>query len=104
VREDADEHAAFAAQKVAARHTPGFDLPGGDPRRLQRLQAVFAERHVLPRVALPFILPRWLLRNFTRLGIIGINHLNSCSIQLISCQLPELIAFAFSHWQLATGN
>src|SRR6187551_2178176 len=30
---------------------------------------------VLPRVALPFILPRWLLRNFTRLGIIGIGHL-----------------------------
>src|SRR5438132_5262741 len=27
---------------------------------------------VLPRVALPFILPRWLLRNFTLLGINGI--------------------------------
>ncbi len=31
VREDADEHAAFAAQEVAARHATGFDLPGGDP-------------------------------------------------------------------------
>src|SRR5688572_24034986 len=31
---------------------------------------------VLPRVALPFILPRWLLRNFTRLGIMGIGHLS----------------------------
>src|SRR5438128_2731916 len=27
---------------------------------------------VLPRVALPFTTPRWLLRNFTRLGISGI--------------------------------
>src|SRR5437899_3491447 len=28
----------------------------------------------LPRWATPFIFPRWLLRNFTRLGIIGIRH------------------------------
>jgi hypothetical protein len=29
---------------------------------------------VFPRVALPFIFPRWLLRNFTRLGICGMEH------------------------------
>src|SRR5438477_3057031 len=29
---------------------------------------------VLPRVAFPLIFPRWLLRNFTRLGIKGMGH------------------------------
>src|SRR2546421_131061 len=44
---------------------------------------------VLPRVALPFILPRWLLRYFTRLGIRGINHLHS---------------HVRHHWQLTIVN
>ena len=34
VREDPDEHAAFATKEVAARDAAGFDLPGRDPRRL----------------------------------------------------------------------
>src|SRR5690242_2860422 len=44
VRKDANMDAAFATQKVAARDAAGLDLPGRDPRTLERLQAVFAKR------------------------------------------------------------
>ena len=74
VREDADKHPAFAAKEVAARHAAGFDLPGRDPADFSACKPYSPKATVLPRVALPFILPRWLLRNFTRLGIIGIGH------------------------------
>src|SRR5262245_23607277 len=44
---------------------------------------------VLPRLALPFILPRWLFRNFTRLGISGIGVF---SLQVVAVVHPDLDA------------
>src|SRR5437588_1322299 len=45
---------------------------------------------VLPRVALPFTLPRWLFRNFTRLGISGIAAL--LGVLILSVINPDLDA------------
>src|SRR6516162_7196112 len=45
---------------------------------------------VLPRLALPFILPRWLFRNFTRLGISGIGIL--LDVQVVAVIDPHLDA------------
>src|SRR6202023_349634 len=45
---------------------------------------------VLPRVALPFTLPRWLFRNFTRLGMSGIAVL--LGVQVIPVIDPHLDA------------
>src|SRR5262249_50846603 len=45
---------------------------------------------VLPRVALPFTLPRWLFRNFTRLGMSGIAIL--LGIKIIPVVDPHLDA------------
>src|SRR5437879_2191499 len=42
---------------------------------------------VLPRVALPFSLPRWLFRNFTRLGMSGIVGL---LVQVVAVIDPHL--------------
>src|SRR5438132_7325570 len=44
----------------------------------------------LPRVALPFTLPRWLFRNFTRLGISGIAAL--LGVLIVSVINPDLDA------------
>src|SRR6185312_11549830 len=44
IGEDPDPHLAAALDVTRKRHTSGFDLPGGDPARLQRLQAIGAER------------------------------------------------------------
>src|SRR6185437_7830175 len=54
VREDPDKHTTFAAKEVAACHTTGLNLPRGNPRRLERLETIFAERDVIAarRVAL----------------------------------------------------
>src|SRR5437588_7759429 len=43
---------------------------------------------VLPRWALPFTLPRWLFRNFTRLGINGIAVL--LGVQVVPVVDPDL--------------
>src|SRR5205823_6117374 len=45
---------------------------------------------VLPRVALPFTLPRWLFRNFTRLGMSGIAGL--LGVQVVPVVDPHLDA------------
>src|SRR5262245_63764060 len=45
---------------------------------------------VLPRVALPFTLPRWLFRNFTRLGMSGIACL--LGVQVVPVVDPDLDA------------
>src|SRR5262245_39861819 len=45
---------------------------------------------VLPRLALPFSLPRWLFRNFTRLGIKGIG--GPLSSQIVAVVHPPLDA------------
>src|SRR5262249_15901078 len=45
---------------------------------------------VLPRLALPFTLPRWLFRNFTRLGMSGIGRL--LGVQVVPVVDPHLDA------------
>src|SRR6516225_1287147 len=45
---------------------------------------------VLPRVALPFSLPRWLFRNFTRLGMSGIARL--LIVQIVAVVDPHFDA------------
>src|SRR3954451_20922770 len=45
---------------------------------------------VLPRVALPFTLPRWLFRNFTRLGMSGIGRL--LGVQVVPVIDPDFDA------------
>src|SRR5437588_11311644 len=42
---------------------------------------------VLPRVALPFTFPRWLFRNFTRLGVSGIAGLLGQKVSVIDPNL-----------------
>src|SRR4051812_21881820 len=43
MRENPDEHAAFAGEIVAARHAAGLDLPRGYPGHFQCLKAIFAK-------------------------------------------------------------
>ena len=49
VGEDADPHLAAALDVTRERHTSGFDLTSRDPPRLQRLQAIGAERDLAAR-------------------------------------------------------
>src|SRR5207245_6609295 len=47
---------------------------------------------VWPRVALPFTLPRWLFRNFTRLGIRGIAGLLGAILPVIDPHLDPYMS------------
>jgi hypothetical protein len=66
VREDADPDLAAALDVARHRDTGRLDLPVGDPARLQRLQAVVAERHVVAAGGQPLRMrPLICLRNLT---------------------------------------
>src|SRR5258705_135121 len=58
-------------------------------------------------VASPFILPCWLLRNLTRLGMLGIETPNQLTVScqlLVASQLLPVRCLRCLHWQLATRN